>query len=144
MAKELPSIGELEMQVLQEIWRQQPCTEREVWESLCKQRELGRTTVLKTMQRLESKGLLCRVDSPGTIHFRATVRPGRVLPALVRRFVDTVLGGSTDPLVAYLSGAKDLSAEDVRTLRAIAEKLNGQDKEVPNRGRHGSSSQCPG
>ena len=30
MAKELPSLGELEMRVLRLVWQQQPCTERQI------------------------------------------------------------------------------------------------------------------
>ena len=128
MAKELPSIGELEIQVLQEIWRQQPCTERQVWEALRNQREVGRTTVLKTIQRLEEKSLLRRAEGDGPIQFRAVVQPQRVLPQLVRRFVDSVLGGSVDPLVSYLDGAKQLSPEDARKLAEIAERFSDQEE----------------
>ena len=124
MAKELPSIGELEIQVLQEIWRLQPCTERQVWDALCEKREVGRTTVLKTIQRLEEKALLRRVDSEGPVQFRAVVKPQRVLPQLVRRFVDSVLGGNVDPLVNYLDGAKNLSADDAQRLAEIAERFS--------------------
>ena len=58
MAKQLPSLGELEIHVLRSIWQEQPCTERQVWELVRQDRSVGRTTVLKTMQRLEAKGLL--------------------------------------------------------------------------------------
>ena len=47
----------------------------------------------------------------------------RVLPTLVRRFVDDVLGGSSDPLVAYFSGSGKLSPRDLTALRAIARKM---------------------
>ena len=125
MAKELPSIGELEIQVLQEIWRQQPCTERQVWEVLREKREVGRTTVLKTIQRLEEKELLRRVDGSGPVKFRAVVKAQRLLPQLVRRFVDSVLGGKVDPLVSYLDGAENISADDAQKLAEIAERFSG-------------------
>ena len=128
MAKELPSIGELEMQVLQEIWRRQPCTERQVWEAIRSQREVGRTTILKTIQRLEEKELLKRVAGKGPIRFRSSVKPQRVLPHLVGRFVDSVLGGSLDPLVSYLDGAEQLSAEDAQKLAEIAERFEDSEQ----------------
>jgi len=124
MAKELPSLGELEIRVLRLVWEHQPCTERQVSDIIQSEREVARTTVLKTMQRLESKGLLVRVAGEGSVKFRAALDRKRVLPALVSRFVDTILGGSADPLVAYLADSAKLSAADLESLRTIARKVS--------------------
>ena len=123
MAKEIPSLGELEIRVLRLVWQHQPCTERVVSDIIQAERDVARTTVLKTMQRLEGKGLLVRVPGEGSVKFRAALDRKRVLPALVSRFVDTILGGSADPLVAYLADSVKLSASDLDSLRTIARKL---------------------
>ncbi len=123
MARGVPSLGELEIRVLRLVWEYQPCTERQVSDIITSEREVARTTVLKTMQRLEAKGLLVRVPGAGPVRFRAAVDRKRVLPALVERFVDTVLGGSAGPLVAYLADSDRLSGKDLETLRSIARKL---------------------
>jgi predicted transcriptional regulator len=124
MAKELPTLGELEIRALRLVWEHQPCTERQVSDIIQAERDVARTTVLKTMQRLEGKGLLVRVAGEGPVKFRAAFDRKRVLPALVSRFVDTILGGSTDPLVAYLADSVRLSASDLESLRTIARKLD--------------------
>ncbi|WP_428307535.1 BlaI/MecI/CopY family transcriptional regulator [Lacipirellula sp.] len=124
--KEMPSLGELEARVLQLIWDRQPCTERQVWELIQQERPAARTTVLKTIQRLEAKGLLARQENSAPILWRAAVEQRRALPELVQRFVDGVLGGSAEPLVAYLAGQKKLSDRDVAALQKIAEKLAEQ------------------
>ncbi|MBI2823646.1 MAG: BlaI/MecI/CopY family transcriptional regulator [Planctomycetia bacterium] len=126
MAKELPTLGELEVRVLALVWQEQPTTERRIWDLVQKEREVGRTTVLKTMQRLETKGLLVRVRGAGPVQFRAAVPPQRVLPSLVERFVERTLGGSSAPLVAYLADQGQLSAKDLAALRAIARKLDDE------------------
>jgi len=123
MAKELPSLGELEIRVLRLVWEHQPCTERVVSDIIQSEREVARTTVLKTMQRLEGKGFLARAAGEGPVKFRAVLDRKRVLPALVSRFVDTILGGSADPLVAYLADSVKLTASDLESLRTIARKL---------------------
>lgn len=107
--KEMPTLGELEARVLQLVWDRQPCTERQVWELVQQERPAARTTVLKTIQRLEAKGLLARQENSTPILWRAAVEQRRALPELVQRFVDGVLGGSAEPLVAYLAGQKKLS-----------------------------------
>jgi BlaI family transcriptional regulator, penicillinase repressor len=127
MAKPIPSMGELELQVLRLVWREQPCVERRITELVQADRPVARTTVLKTIQRLEEKGLLSRETSlgRGPIQYRASVEERCVLPALIRRFVDGVLGGSTAPLLAYLADANSerLSAKDLEALRAIVRKF---------------------
>ena len=127
MDETIPSMGELELQVLRLVWREQPCTERRVTELVQAERPVARTTVLKTIQRLEEKGLLVREEGPGRgpIRYRASVEERSVLPALIRRFVERVLGGSDAPLAAYLadSGRERLSAKDLEALRAIARKI---------------------
>lgn len=120
---EMPTLGELEARVLQLVWDHQPCTERQVWDLVQQERVAARTTVLKTIQRLEAKGLLARQENSGPILWRAAIEQRRALPEMVRRFVDGVLGGSAEPLVAYLAGQKELSPKDVAALRKIAEKL---------------------
>ena len=123
MAKPLPSLGEYEIQVLRLVWQHQPCTERQISDLIQKDRAVARTTVLKTLQRLEGKGLLARVPGEAPIRFRAAIDENRVLPALIGRFVEGVLGGSPGPLVAYLAESGKLSDKDLKALRAIAQKI---------------------
>ena len=124
MAKDVPSLGELEIRVLRLVWEHQPCSERQISDRIQAERGVARTTVLKTMQRLEGKGLLVRVPGDGPVTFRAALDQKRVLPALVGRFVETILGGSADPLVAYLADAGKLSPRDLESLRSIARKID--------------------
>ncbi len=128
MAIEFPSLGELESRVLRLVWQHQPCTERQISDLIQQERSVGRTTVLKTMQRLEAKGLLVREEGKGPNRFRAAVDEQKLLPALVRRFVDGILGGSTEPLVAYLADSNKLSTKDLKALRAIVEKIGRKDR----------------
>jgi predicted transcriptional regulator len=123
MADGMPTLGEMEMRVLRLVWQLQPCTERQVSDMVIAEREVARTTVLKTLQRLEAKDVLERVVDSSPVQFRALVEPQRVLPTLVGRFVENILGGSADPLVAYLSGSEKLSAKDIAALREIARKM---------------------
>lgn len=129
MGKELPSLGELEIAVLRVVWHEQPCTEREVWDVVRADRGVARTTVLKTMQRLEAKGLLSRAAGDGPVRYRAAVAKGRLLPALVRRFVTSTLAGSLEPLVNYMADSEKLSAKDLAALRAIARKMAAEEQE---------------
>ncbi len=126
MSEAVPSLGEFEVQVLRLVWQEQPCTERRISDLVQKDRPVVRTTVLKTMQRLEAKKLLVRVPGEGPVRFRAALDEKRVLPQLIRRFVERILGGSPEPLVAYLAESRNLSSKDLESLRTIARKVQEQ------------------
>ena len=123
MAKPFTPLGEFDMQVLRLVWQNQPCTERQISDLVQQQRSVARTTVLKTMQRLEAKGFLTRVPGEGPVRFRAVQDERHLVPTLVGRFVERVLDGSPGPLLAYFADSGRLSEKDLKTLRAIAEKI---------------------
>ncbi len=123
MAKPIASLGEFEIQVLRLVWQHQPCSERQISDLVKQERSVARTTVLKTLQRLEAKGLLARVPGEPPIRFRAAIDERRVVPALINKFVEGMLGGSPGPLVAYLADSAKLSEKDLKALRAIAQKI---------------------
>jgi len=123
MPLEPPSLGDVEIQILRLIWQEQPCTDRQVWELVRQERAVARTTVLKTLQRLEAKGMLNRVPGSEPVHYRAAVEERRLLPRIVGRFVERTLAGSVEPLVAFMADSSRLSAKDIAALRTIARKM---------------------
>ena len=125
MAKPIASLGEFEIQDPSAlVWQHQPCSERQISDLVKQERSVARTTVLKTLQRLEAKGLLARVPGEPPIRFRAAIDKQRqVVPALINKFVEGMLGGSPGPLVAYLADSAKLSEKDLKALRAIAQKI---------------------
>ncbi len=88
------------------------------------------TAEYDAMRQALTKGLLARLPGEGPVHFRASVPEHKVLPALIGRFVEGVLGGSAEPLVAYLAGSEKLSAKDLETLRGLCRKI-GKEPEKP-------------
>jgi predicted transcriptional regulator len=123
MAKSFSKLGEFEILVLRLVWQHQPCTERQISDLVQEQRSVRRTTVLKTMQRMEAKGLLSRVPDESPILFRAVQDENRMVSAIVGRFVERVLGGSPGPLLTYFADSGKLSEKDLKTLRAMAQKI---------------------
>jgi BlaI family transcriptional regulator, penicillinase repressor len=126
--KDFPTLGELEVQVLRLVWQHAPCTERHITDCVQHERAVGRTTVLKTLQRLEAKGFLAREPGDGPVRYVATRAEKPVQLSLIRRFIDGFLGGSPEPLVAYLADSEKLSPKDLKALRALADKLRKEQK----------------
>jgi predicted transcriptional regulator len=124
VAKSIASLGEFEIKVLRLVWQNQPCTERQISDMVKKDRAVARTTVLKTLQRLEAKGLLARAPGEPPVRFRAVADERRVVPALIGKFVDGMLGGSPGPLLAYFADSGKLSDKDLKTLQTIVQKIS--------------------
>lgn len=129
MAKKRARLGELELTVLKTIWEHQPCTVQQVADILSKQRGCARTTVLTVMQRLHAKDFLKRRKVGRVFHYVPTEGRNKVMSRLIGQFLDKVLDGSALPFVTYLTERKDLTQEQVATLRAIAKKLESKRKE---------------
>lgn len=123
MARSLPPLGELEARIVQLVLDHQPCSERSLWDLVRQERDVTRTTVLKTIQRLETKGVLRRLPRTSPILWESTAEKRHVLRELVKRFVDGVLGGSAEVLAVYLTGHDDMTASDVAALKRIARKV---------------------
>jgi predicted transcriptional regulator len=126
------TLGEGEIEVMRLIWKHQPCTERQISDLVRQERDVTRSTVLTVIQRLEAKRFLTRVPGHRPIRFRATVDENRMLSQLLHRFVERILGGSTEPLVAYLAESRNLSPHDLKLLQRVARKV---DRTVTSAGR---------
>lgn len=115
-------VGGAELRVLQHIEGHSPCTVREVADSLGAEMGVVRTTILQTMERLRSKGLLVRERGKGGWRYRPATPVEGVRQGAIQRFVREALGGSVAPMVQYLSEA-DLSAEDLAALRELVDRM---------------------
>lgn len=128
---EKPPLGEQELEVLRHVVDHTPVTVREVAESFGEERGLARTTLLTVMERLRKKGYLVRRKADGAFQYSPAVEKEQLLRGLVQRFVERTLGGSVSPFVAYLSEAKGLSTEEVKSLKELLTELEEGERHEP-------------
>src|SRR4051794_27101740 len=102
MMKKKPSVGRAEGEVLRYVADRQGATVTEVGDHLAETKGQTRNTALNMMERLRKKGFLQREKVDGVYRYTAARSKGQIFDGLVGDFVDTVLGGSVSPLVAYL------------------------------------------
>lgn len=111
-----------EVRILREMWDGESHTVRELHDRISAQRQIGYTTILKQMQRMEEKGLIERVPSAGRAHAYVAVQRGEeVQRGVVRRMVDSVFGGSVSGLVAQALGDRKISPDEVDEIRRAIE-----------------------
>ena len=109
-----PSLGKLELKIMQALWERGPCSVREVQESFPPKKRPAYTTVQTIMYRLEAKGALRRAQKISNAHiFEATlsreVSQGRLIDDLIGRF-----GGRSQPVMAHLIESGKLTLEDIK------------------------------
>src|ERR1700683_962196 len=115
----LPKLTKLELQIMEALWSQGPCSVREIQECFPASAWPGKkrpayTTVQTTVYRLEGKKALRRVKKISTANiFEAAVSR----EAAERRLIDDFLGlfgGRSRPIMAHLIESGTFTLEDVR------------------------------
>jgi len=121
--KKKPGVGRAEVEVLRFIADRPGVAVSTVAEHLFATKGQTRTTALNTMERLRTKGFLRREKVDGVFQYFPAGGKVRLFESLVDDFVETVLGGSVTPLVAYLTNKVEADETQIAELRKLLEKL---------------------
>ena len=112
------------MALLRHLADRESATVGETAEAFGAARGLARSTVLTMMERLRRKGHLTRRSVDGVYRYKARASTADLLKSAVGRFVESHLGGSVSPFLAYLSEAGELSDKERRELEKIVARLD--------------------
>jgi predicted transcriptional regulator len=118
-------LGPLESEVMDTVWKLGEATVRDVHEELSPRRDLAYTTIMTTMARLASKGLLER-DTSGLAHrYRPTVSREEYARSTVTSVVDWLLDAFPEPAMRYFVQKLDDEADPavMHALRARIDQL---------------------
>jgi predicted transcriptional regulator len=129
MADPKALLGSTEITILRYVADHHPITVGEVAEHVARTTGQARTTVLTIMERLRRKNYLARRRVDGVFRYSPRVAKRDLLRRLVQNFVDTTLGGSVSPFVAFLSEGGDVSQNDLDMLKRLVHDLENQRKE---------------
>lgn len=126
--KNIPSLGEQEMEILKYIDANSPLSVREVALHFEAQRNLARTTVLTVMERLRKKGFLSRTQMDGVFKYSSKIETEDLLAKKITDFIDKTLDGSFNPLFNYFISNSKLTTEEVEKLKEMAAKFESEAK----------------
>ena len=121
-----PTPSNAELEILHVLWRGGPQTVRDVYGEIAKQRDVGYTTVLKTMQIMADKGLVRRDESARSHVYIPVAKEGQVKKRLVTDLLDKAFAGSAAELVMQALGARRASAEDIKRIRQLLDATRGR------------------
>jgi BlaI family transcriptional regulator, penicillinase repressor len=120
--KDLNELTDLQLAILQEVWKRGSATVTDVHDSLVDETGLAKKTVGTIMSRLERQGLLEHEVEGREYVFTPTVSREEVGQAKMRSVLDRLFGGSLPALVSHALDVKDVRPGDVKKVRALIEK----------------------
>ena len=115
--------SELEYAILQALWKMNTGTVRDVHQKLSATREIGYTSVLKTLQIMNEKGLVHRDEAERahvyTPTFSEETTQGTILTDLLQR----VFSGSAQHLVLRALQVQPASKEEREEIRRLLDEM---------------------
>jgi BlaI family penicillinase repressor len=113
-----------ELEILQMIWSFGASTVRFVNDKLNESREVNYTSTLKLMQIMADKGILNRDESQMKHIYHVAQKETVTKDFLLEKFIDNMYNGSAGNLMMQLLGNKKTSKEDIKTIKALLDKLD--------------------
>ncbi len=115
-------LGPLEQDVMDVMWELDEATVRDVHDRLADRRQLAYTTVMTTMTRLASKGLLRRNTASLAHRYRPAVSRDTYARATVANVLGWLVDCYPEPAASYLSEVVgDMDNATLTRLRAAVE-----------------------
>lgn len=115
-------LGPLETEVMEAVWDRGDTTVRDVHAALARGRDIAYTTVMTTMGRLATKGLLKR-DTSGLAHrYAAAVTREEYASSTVHSVVDWLVHSFPEPAISYFVDVVN-DGDDPSVLDALRTKI---------------------
>jgi BlaI family transcriptional regulator, penicillinase repressor len=122
MTGELPRPTDAELEILTVLWSIGPATVREVHDVISRRRTAQYSTVLKFMQIMAEKGLVCR-DEKQRAHIYEAARPREwTQRQLARDLLDRGFSGSAKALLIGALSARKATKQELAELRKLLDE----------------------
>jgi predicted transcriptional regulator len=108
-----------ELDIMSVLWRTGSATVTEVREQLAD--DLAYTSVLSALQLLETKGYVAHEAEGRAYRYRPLVKPEEAGRSALSRILDKVFNGSAESLLAQLVEERNLTTEELESMRSLLE-----------------------
>lgn len=100
-------LGDLEAEVMEEVWSKGTCTVRDVYEGMRLRKRIAYTTVMTVMSRLADKGLLAKEKDGAAFTYRPAVSKDEFRQGVVAKVITGLLDGFGKEVVSQLVSEAD-------------------------------------
>ena len=119
-----PTVAELE--ILDVLWEFKKATVREVFDVLCKRKNTTYTTVLKTMQIMQEKGLVQRDVKEKAHVYRPKQTQRQTQTNLVGDLLEKAFRGSALGLVQHVLETKPTTPDELAEIRRMINEVEAR------------------
>ncbi|MDQ3244369.1 MAG: BlaI/MecI/CopY family transcriptional regulator [Gemmatimonadota bacterium] len=122
MPRTAPIPTNAELEILHVLWKRGPQTVRQIHPALRRERDIGYTTVLKTLQVMAEKGLVVRDETERSHVYAAGVPEASVKRRLVSDLVERAFDGSAAGLVLQALSSKRATPGELKQIRQLLDE----------------------
>lgn len=124
-------LSDFEMDIMQLLWQQEPCTASELHQLLLadtkKNKSVAYTTVKTIVDRLENKKAVERCGSKGrAIVYRSLVTKSALSEQVTPSFMQRFFEGSSRSLIAHFIKQEELNSDDIEFLQTLLNNKKSQ------------------
>jgi BlaI family penicillinase repressor len=119
---------DVELQILDVLWRQGPRTVRQVHNDLATERDTGYSTTLKMMQVMREKGLITRDDSVRPQLYSTAETQEHTQLCMLDDLAQRAFGGSAASLMMRMISADRVSAEELEQMQKLINKAREENQ----------------
>ncbi|MCH6256050.1 BlaI/MecI/CopY family transcriptional regulator [Puniceicoccaceae bacterium K14] len=128
MTDEIEKLTRMELEIMQQLWKLESASIRELQESLPEKRRVEYTTVQTIVYRLEKKGAVTRTKKIGNAHiFEPLLSRRSAVGSLVDDFL-SLFDGSAEPVMSHLVESGKLSLKDLKLLEETMRNNETEEK----------------
>ncbi|MGN0649600.1 MAG: BlaI/MecI/CopY family transcriptional regulator [Oscillospiraceae bacterium] len=130
MEKEYKRLPEAEMDIMNFIWESgKAVSSIEIQEGLKDKHEWSLAVILNLLARLTERGFVTAEKQGKYKYYSALVKQEDYLRQESKSIIDRIFGGSVSKLVSCLYDGKNLSEEDIKSLKAFIDEKTDSHKE---------------
>lgn len=125
--KRVASVADSEIRVLEVLWDEEPLSAQEIVSRLEPRVDIKPQTIKTLINRLLTKGVIAYRERKRKYFYYPLVSKDEFYRLKTEKFLDRFYGGHLSPLISFFSHHGKLNDQDVAELKALVEKLEGDD-----------------
>lgn len=112
-------LGDLQLRILECLWRRSEASVADVHAELKPERDLAYTTVATMLRKMEARGLVRHREEGRSFLYRAEVAVEDVNRSVGSHFVERLFEGSLTDAVSHLLTTREVSREELDRLEKL-------------------------
>jgi BlaI family penicillinase repressor len=120
------TLGPIQYRIMRVLWDEGNASARRITDVLSQTAPIAHSTVQTLLRQLEGKRAVAHERHDRTFRFRALVNESEVARSAAQELLSRVFQGSISGLVAHILDQEEVSADELRRLRALVEQAESE------------------